>query len=103
MNDVNSYVDYTDDPDDRGSLSFYAEIISRKVDGNAQVTKPINPKEPEDFVQIIPEIDYANPIEKNSNQEDYTVRVANTSITMSSTNWLLALIAFILFLILILK
>ncbi|MDD3479962.1 MAG: hypothetical protein PHI42_06220 [Paludibacteraceae bacterium] len=107
--DVNAYLDRIDEPGDKGKIEFYAEMLSRQINGNAQVTNAVAVESllPVGVVNVEEQQSpIVKPVQKyvaQNAEEEYTVTIANQSITMSPTNWMLALIAFILFLILVLK
>lgn len=102
---MDAYLDHVDEPGDKGSIEFYAELIARQVNGNAQVTNAVAVAKalPEGIARIDEQETIMPTIHTHQVDDEYTLTLANQSVTMSPTNWMLALIAFLLFLILVLK
>lgn len=106
---MTAYLNRIDEPGDRGTIEFYAELIARQSNGNAQVTNPIAAAkaipmgiasvEEQEAVWTPPQTIRRNITMNDESLEILTSRIA----TMSPTNWMLGLIAFILFLMLVLK
>ena len=97
-------VGLTESATDRNMMNLYAELeeMGRNSDGNAQVTsQPAVTTEPPQSAgnggNAVTDI-----IEKVNNKEDIPINIAGRQVAMSATNWLLALIAGLLFLKLIL-